>query len=779
MLLAPLLGTPLLLLTAAQPLPAQEASGPQLEEVIVTAQKREESLRDVPISVDAVAGEKLAEAGIARLDDLKSYVPNLQVTETGIANNFYVRGIGSGLNHGFEQSVSIYSDGIYRGRGHQSRMPFLDLERIEVLRGPQPILFGKNAVAGAVNLTSARPTDEFYGSIRGAVEFETDERLGDLVLSGPFGDTFGARVAVRYRETDGYQKNLTLNRDEPARDELGGRLTLAFEPSDAFDATLKIEGGSFDVLGRQVEMFDARPATAGTFTGLTYPQILANVFGQHPSVLNADIDYNRSSNGDFSELDSEEAAFTMNFRVGSLTLTSVSGYSAYDLAEGCDCDFNGGNVFTATIAEDFEQLSQELRLTSPVDQRVAWIAGLFYQEYDLVEEDTVQFPTNSVAVPLVAQLAGAPTAAAFAGSQNPRVFTQDSELYAVFAQATFNVTDRFRMTGGARWSSEDKTGSRVTRIADASGTTLNHPGVNAVYLNLLGIQAHALPDATNSGERSEDFVSPLVNVQWDISDDTMTYVSWVRGNKAGGFDARSNRAPPVGTFQFEDEEATSYELGVKTGIRGVAELSAAVFFTDYEDLQTSAFDGRLGFTVGNGSAEIRGVEVAGRWQATQNLFLGGSIAYLDFEWTKYDGQCFFGRPPDSTRVPGNCNYDGFDNQLAPELTGMLTADYAWPIGGSLALHTVLDVLYSDEYLQSLTLDPRAVQEAYTKLNARVALGAKDRRWEVALVGRNLTDEDTVSYAGDVPLSGSIFGAPAFYGFVDLPRTLALEGSFRF
>jgi iron complex outermembrane receptor protein len=136
---------------AAVPVPslAQEAGVDILEEIIVTAQRREESLRDVPLSVEAVSGEKLQDVGIVRLDDLKSYVPNLQVTETGIANNFYIRGIGSGLNQGFEQSVSIYADGIYRGRGHQSRMPFLDLERVEVLRGPQPILFGKNAVAGA------------------------------------------------------------------------------------------------------------------------------------------------------------------------------------------------------------------------------------------------------------------------------------------------------------------------------------------------------------------------------------------------------------------------------------------------------------------------------------------------------------------------------------------------------------------------------------------------------------------------------------------------------
>ncbi len=157
----------------AQEAPADDGS---LPEIVVTAQKREESLRDVPLSVEAVSGAKLEDAGIVRLEDLKSYVPNLQVSETGIANNIYIRGIGSGLNQGFEQSVSTYMDGIYRGRGHQSRMPFLDLERVEVLRGPQPILFGKNAVAGAVNLVGAKPTRSFEGIVRRLLRFR-EQRL--------------------------------------------------------------------------------------------------------------------------------------------------------------------------------------------------------------------------------------------------------------------------------------------------------------------------------------------------------------------------------------------------------------------------------------------------------------------------------------------------------------------------------------------------------------------------------------------------------------------------
>src|SRR6478609_12184805 len=237
--LALLLGTVPLAVSAQQAPPDDEA----LEEIVVTAQLREESLRDVPLSVEALSGEMLAEVGILRMDDLKSYVPNLQMTETGIANNFYVRGIGSGLNQGFEQSVSIYQDGIYRGRGHQSRLPFLDEQRVEVLRGPQPVLFAKNAVAGAVNLVAARPTSEFQGAASVSYDVENDDTVATLTLSGPLNETTAARVAVYHRNADGYEVNNTLARDEPLRDELGGRLTLDFAISVRFDLSLRTETG--------------------------------------------------------------------------------------------------------------------------------------------------------------------------------------------------------------------------------------------------------------------------------------------------------------------------------------------------------------------------------------------------------------------------------------------------------------------------------------------------------------------------------------------------------
>jgi iron complex outermembrane recepter protein len=479
-----------------------------LEEVVVTAQKREESLQDVPLSVEAISGDKLADAGILRMDDLKSYVPNLQMTETGIANNIYIRGIGSGLNQGFEQSVSLYADGIYRGRGHQARMPFLDLARIEVLRGPQPILFGKNAVAGAVNLVSARPTRESEGSVRGWYDTELKERVGDVMLSGPMTDSLGARMAVRFRKTEGYVDNLTLDRSEPRRDELGGRLTFTWSNSAAFDATLRLEGGNFENTGRHLEIFGETPTTSPNFGGQTYGQIVGGgplpligmpaglPQGTHATSRNNVVDFQRSSNGDSSRLKTGEYALTMNWNLGNgSTITSVTGYSAYSLKELCDCDFVGATVFNAGVDEDYEQSSQELRFTSAPDRKVSWIGGVFYQEYKLDESDYLYVPTNSLVMPVLAlNPAVGMNAAVFSNAANPRVFTQDSEQWSVFAQATVKVNDVFRVTAGGRYSNEDKAGSRVTSLTSGLGG----PALNVrCWASCRTISAASVPRATS------------------------------------------------------------------------------------------------------------------------------------------------------------------------------------------------------------------------------------------------------------------------------------------
>jgi outer membrane receptor protein involved in Fe transport len=785
-------------LTLGQETPSDDGT---LEEIVVTAQKREESLRDVPLSVEAVTGDKLADAGIVRLDDLKAYVPNLQITETGIANNIYIRGIGSGLNQGFEQSVSTYMDGVYRGRGHQSRMPFLDLARVEVLRGPQPILFGKNAVAGAINLVAAQPTKTFQGSARASYDFENEDLVSNLVLSGPFSDRFGGRVALYHRDANGYLNNATLNREEPQRKETAGRVILAGDFTDTLRASLRIEGGKYDTTGRQIEIFNETPISVGPLAplNLTYSQIVGGTApafitqGRDPSALDNTVNYQRSSSGDSSKVRNFETALTVNYDLpADVTLTAISGYSHYKMDELCDCDFTGATIFNAGINEQYDQYSQEIRLASPASGTFSWIGGLFWQDYKLTESDYLYVPPTSLVMPVLTRfflgefLAGRASpcnslatctgaAGLFANRANPRDFSQHSKLYSAFLQGTWKVTDAFSITAGGRLSRENKTGRRTTLLTSGiGGAVTTSPAVIGLFNAVLGILPHS-----ESGSRGETNFSPLVNFQYRYAPESMAYLSLSRGYKSGGYDARSNRPVAAGgSFEFEDERASTAELGVKSGIGGTAEINANVFYTDYKDLQTSAFDGAIGFNVGNGTAKVKGAELEGRWRATPQFLLSGSLAFLDFSWKKYNGQCYFDLLLAAPTV-SNCNYAGRTNQLAPKFTGYVSAEYTWPIGANLKLTTTADLVHSSKYLQSLNLDPVATQSAYSKLNARIAFGSSEDRWELALIGRNLTDKTTISYAGDTPLAFRLFRARSYYGFVDQPRGIALEARVKF
>jgi outer membrane receptor protein involved in Fe transport len=230
---------------AAPDSPAQDEGG--LEEIIVTAQKRAEGLSDVPISISAISGKQVENYGQTNLEQISSSVPNLKITQTAIANRIAIRGIASGDNKGFEQSVAMFVDGVYYGRDQLSRLPLVDMERVEVLRGPQPTLFGKNAIAGAVNITTRSPTEEFEGSVSGLYEFNHKELQLTGVLSGPLSDGVEARVVGYYRKMDGYFYNAKLDRDEPNVDEKYFRGKLEFDRGGPFAAELKLEYADFEM----------------------------------------------------------------------------------------------------------------------------------------------------------------------------------------------------------------------------------------------------------------------------------------------------------------------------------------------------------------------------------------------------------------------------------------------------------------------------------------------------------------------------------------------------
>lgn len=787
-----------------------------LEEVVVTAQKRSQSLQDVPISVSAISGDKMKDAQITNLESLTSFVPNFSMNQSGISNNITIRGVSSGINPGFEQSTGMYVDEIYYGRGQLARSPLFDLDRIEVLRGPQPILFGKNSIAGAVSIVTAKPSDELEGSV--TAYYEAEENTQDLrvMLSGPLSDTVSGRLSALYRDTDGSFVNNFTNGDEKTEEESVVRAQLRWAASDNLTVNVKYETANFDDNGRNVELDQSiaredLPAGTPDYISTLIGTVNAgnNALGLNPPIPftgeDGKLDRRRGGNSDYHNNESDVLVIEADYALGEFTLSSITGWLDYSFFQDCDCDFTSALIFQAYGDEEFEQFSQEFRLTSPGGEQFDYIVGAFYQSNELNFNDAIDVPKASLLRLLNP---------AFSDIRTRRFAKQESDMWAIFGQVTWNLSDSTRLIFGGRYTEEDKTADKTQRhFAGPIESEIGFPAVdpsgvtpNVLWgLNPLFGAFNVEPYEKISGSRTEKELTPQFTVQHELGDSTMLYATYVEGFKAGGFDIRSNGNPDpavvnaqnlglgadiVGVFEFEDEAATSYEFGMKTGLGDSAELNVAAFFTEYENLQTSQFDGVLGFNVTNaGKAEIRGIEADARWLIAEGLTLTAAGAFLDFEYTEFDSnQVYFGMAQDVFGEANLVNADGvtYDasgkrKEYTPEFTGSVSLEYVRPLSNGLELRAIYDLNYSDSYTYNPTLDPRSEQDAFTLHNLRVGVGSTSGSWEVAFIGKNLTDEDVVTYGGEAPLAGALTGGAgiAYYKFLDKPVTYAVQGTYRF
>ena len=773
---------------------AMSTNAAMLEEIVVTAQQRAESLQDVPVSVAAITGDKIAASGVVDLMGLSELVPNFSINETGISTTVTIRGISSGINPGFEQSVGMYNDGVFYGRDQLARVPMIDMERVEVLRGPQSILFGKNSIAGAVSQISAKPTDEFEGSVTALYEPDHGETDLRLVLSGPLTDNLSGRLAVLTRDLDGYMKNTALNQDEQDEDEQVVRATLRWDLSDEVTATLKHSQSTFDVLGRNMEVYQS----------FGHLEALNTVYNDatNPWSVDTELNYISDNNGHFSNNEVDNTTLTVNWDLDGLTLTSTTAFVDYEFDESCDCDFTSATVFSAARQEEYEQLSQEFRVTSDLGGNFDYIAGLFFQDTELTYNDQIVLPDPTV-INVALGLLGAGALQPIApGSSTDRTFNQDGDVIALFAQGTWTIADDLRLTVGGRYTEETKDADRAQRHrANAASGGQYQPAetvdtLSGAYNNLYGIFA-VEPYDLLTGELDDSSFSPVVTLEWDANEDTMAYATWTKGHKSGGFDARSNGHPdpavsnaqksgnPItGSWEFNNEEATSIELGSKMSLAdGAAELGVAWYMTDYTDLQVSQFDGTLGFNVTNaGEAKVQGIEADGRWAVSENITMTGSLAYLDFNYEKFpNSQCYF-QQVDTDGVDDKlCDAGGARKEYTPELQANVGASWVGDIAEGLVLNASLDLSYMDEYLYAANLDPLSKQESFTMVNARIALSNSQGDWELALIGRNLSDETVINFGGNTPLGGTLTSGAgnSYYAFVNRPRNVALQAKYTF
>ena len=776
-----------------------------IEEVVVTAQSRVQVLQDTPISIAVISGMTLQDTNIQKAEDLQFLVPNFTMTETAIGTNIFIRGIGSGSNRAFEQSVGYYVDGTHYPRAQQARAPFLDLERVEVLRGPQTILFGKNSIAGALNVTTAKPTPSVEGYLTTTYEFVDGETITEGAISGPLGDRLRARAAARYRYLGGYVHNLTLDRDEPQRNDWTVRGTLEYDVTDDIMASLKVEHSNFDVVGRQIEVLNETPALDGLFAGLTYSQLLVGLFGAPTSTLNNTLDGQRSSNGDFSNSEMQTYVLNVDWNIGEYELRSISAFSKLAYEQVCDCDFTGGNIFLGAGEEEYGQFSQELRLTSPIFEGFDFVSGLYFQISDHDYADRIIVQPASLLVPALNILSSG-VGSLLSGTQAARIAKVDAEAYSAFAQLNVQVLDPLVLQLGGRISHEKKDGFRTLSIQAEGGGSLPAAQVDAPLVaadvfgftstNLAALgppgavlisQLGALPV---SGVRKETRFSPDIKLVYEPSSELLLYAGWTRGYKSGGFDFRANNrgASPTmaDSFEFEDEQVNNYEIGAKTTLLGGAgEFNIAGFFTEVDDLQISIFDGTLGSNVGNAaSAEVMGVEMQGLWRLHEYVALSGSLALTDFEFKDFrSGQCYFGQAPDvdldGDMVPELCDYTGNSKKLVSDVQGTLALNVFYPIALEYRLDGSLDMFFTSKYDASGRYDPNLIQGGYATLNTRIAFGPNTGLWQVAFVGRNLTDKRFIQLGANTPLAGSTFGMNSYYAFADRGRTLGIQARVNF
>ncbi|MFK7831276.1 MAG: TonB-dependent receptor [Congregibacter sp.] len=731
----------------------ERAENPVLEVVVVTARLKSESLREVPISVSALSGEVLASTQVRTFEELSYSVPSLTVNETPIDTNIFIRGIGSPENQGFEQSVGLFQDGVYWGRARQARAPFFDVERIEVLKGPQGILFGKNTSAGAINITTANPTEETEGYVSAYYEPDAEERVLEAVFSGQVADGLYARISARTVDMSGWVDNTAINAQEPNRDEQLLRATLRWEPGDNFDLTLKYSQGKLDVQGTTMQVVDAGP-----FGGLfqAFDPAFEDGFNEQRSV---------GGNGVFiapehSDTDNDSASLTLNWELADFRLTAITGYSGYDFNDVFDADVSALSQAQKVFNSDFGQWSQELRLFSPEASTggIEYVIGAYWQDNDVNVETRDDIDLAALGSP--------------AGSRY-YVTHQASETRAVFGQATWYLTDVIRLNMGLRWIDEEKIARRFLRVSDL-GTNNPNPALEPFFAAALGTIPHEL-----QGARSEKQWLPSLSLQWDVSSEAMLYASFSRGFKGGGFDEQLANGSPE-DWEFENEEANAYELGAKLRLLGGrAEVSGALFHTEYDDLQVSAFDGIAGFVVGNAAAATsRGLELDGRLRVNANFTLGAALTLLDAQYDDYrNAPC---TAQQQAELPPPCIQDlsGETPLYSPTwaFNAFMEHFYVFGLndGGGYELRSLLQLNATDEFALSQDLDPNLQQGSFGKLNLRISLASLAMGWELALVGKNLTNEQTASFGNDVPILNG-----AYFKFADRPRTLALQGVYRF
>jgi outer membrane receptor protein involved in Fe transport len=790
---------------------AQESSEPRLEEVVVTAQKKEQGLSEVPISIQVLSSERITDMGVSSWEEIAQYVPGLTVAKGVQEQSIYMRGVGSGTNKGFEQSVTQFVDGMSVTRSQQYTVPLLDLERIEVLKGTQGVLFGKNTIAGVINTVSKSPVIggdlDAYISQELVNDWSTNKL--NMATNIPVSDNFAIRVALSSNESDGWVDNAFTNEKEPKTKSEAIRATFLYELDD-MEINLKVFKSDSERIGQHSQVthwgLSAPPPTiiaagrtvavaAFSIANAAFPQLAQNVGKDFTTTNSMNIYGSQNPNGGTN--DAENMILNIKTSANDHDLSWTSTMSEYDFTEGADADMSPLDFLSVSGNEQYESTTHELVITSPSSDTFEYIAGFFIEETEYSFQNEAFLNGDLGAAPVTnAVLTGALGIGgtlwnAFSRGALPanvlsshHIHDLETSSQSVFAEGTWYLNDQLSLTAGVRWSDEEKElmdsqflGSDLSsgNTAEAAMTDSNRV-VRNIFFNVLGRDRYEFP----LQKMAEDHVTPSVKINYEYSDTTRLYLSWAEGYKSGGFDAsdnvkRVNYTTPDSSNRFTSEEATTTEIGIKFDLPDQnLRANIAAFSTEYIDMQVSAFVG-ASFVVSNaGASTIEGFEGDFEWSPLDGLYVGGAFTYLDFTFDEFIGGCtaaqdiaFRAANNNTVNTPmgpmviyGTCSQDlkGQTGVNAPEMSSSLYAKYVINTGNGFNVVLGADVNKVDEYFTQNDLDPFNLSPETTKVNLRVGVEADNEKWSLVIFGRNVTNEVGQSFGVDLPLiSGSHVG----------------------
>ncbi|WP_371395890.1 TonB-dependent receptor [Fretibacter rubidus] len=745
----------------------------QLEdEIIVTATKRAESIQDVPISISAYGAEFIEDSGVQDIRDIALYSPNFTISSSSqLSNNrIAIRGVGSVGNAGIEPSVGVFIDGIYYPRPGAVIGNLMDIQAVEVLRGPQGTLFGRNTPMGALNVRTKDPSMAgFEGNYQIGYGSQNAFNIGGAV-NVPLGENTAMRLSGKLSDRDGFGDNLLTGENFGERKDLNLRGKLLFQPSDQLSVKLTADYGKIQSGGATIAFLNGteNPAFIGTLGALA---------GADSSQIVTDDTFDHDIYQDHrDDLDDKQwgLAGEVTYEFGSghelKSITAIRNWDAKYFESAIRLPIQ---LFPRKTDYDNKTFSQEVQLLSPTGGAFDYLLGAFYYKEDYTISQDFDFGAQ-FCIPVVAGLAGLGAAGACAAGQQIDVsdgdFDQDLESLAVFGQGTFHASEQLSFTLGGRYTDDTKT-------ADFTNV-INNPF--AIALSVRDNESRLGMNINENGFNTSQFTY-FANVSYDVTPDAMIFATTSTGYKSGGFN--TDGTFPALTRQqriFGPEDTTNYELGIKTTLAdGMWTLNATAFRLDIDGFQDRAFDGISFITRNVGSLRQQGLEVDTTFRPMDQLSFMGGLSYLDSEFTDYRN---------ASPLPGGPVQDltGERAHFAPKWQGSMVADWSDDfsmMGGTMYfLRGEVQHTGTQNIGANTNQNPQTVQEGYSLLNARVGLRADDDQWELNLWGKNLSDKGYCLTIFDQPFAPQLNGVRNLQNpqrcSVGAPLTYGVELKFR-